>query len=222
LNRQAPQNTRSDRQKDGRKPEVPFGSPITDRKDVELMIRRAQLAILNPSVPYERFVHYKIPKEAEERPLGSIAQSAFSDNVIVLEITGKEQTDLTLVDLPGIIQNAGVNEDKNNVALIEGMVKSYIEKECLILLVITMTGKCCQPLEPRNAYETDDIQNQKAVSLARDVDPEGKRTIGVLTKVDRLQGRTESDLWLKVVKNQKDALTHGYYVNICLLSCRLG
>lgn len=58
----------------------------------------------------------------------------------------------------------------------------------------------------------DDIQNQKAALLANEVDPDGKRTIGVLTKVDTLQGR-EVDLWLKVLMNETEPLLHGYYVS---------
>lgn len=74
------------------------------------------------------------------KPLGSTKQLAFSRNVVVLEITGPNVTDLTLVDLPGIIQSVGHGEDKGNIQLVENLVKSYISKDCLILLVITMKG----------------------------------------------------------------------------------
>ena len=63
------------------------------------------------------------------------------------------------------------------------------------------------------AYHTDDIQNQTAARLARDVDPEGKRTIGVLTKVDRVQGQADTNDWMKVIQGQKHQLAHGYYVS---------
>jgi len=84
-----------------------------------------------------------------EKPLGSLKQLAFSRNVIVLEISGPDVTDLTLVDLPGIIQNVGKGEDKGNIGLVEDLVKSYISKDCLILLVLTMKGgsRSCQPTE---------------------------------------------------------------------------
>lgn len=72
--------------------------------------------------------------------MGSERQLSFSENVVVLEITGQEVTDLTLVDLPGIISNAGPNGDEKDVKLIEDMVTGYIKKDCLILLVMTMTG----------------------------------------------------------------------------------
>lgn len=78
----------------------------------------------------------------------------------------------------------------------------------------------------------DDFQNQKAVLLAKDADPDGKRTIGaldlfslsfcrsltlirilagVLTKPDTLQ-KGEHDFWLDLLENRRHHLTNGYFV----------
>ena len=77
----------------------------------------------------------------------------------------------------------------------------------------------------------DDIQNQKAVRLARQVDPHGLRTIGkfplrfivtgdmsnnlpgVLTKPDTLsRGASRMrDMWLDVLEGRDHPLKHGYY-----------
>ena len=58
----------------------------------------------------------------------------------------------------------------------------------------------------------DDLNNQKALTLAQEADPNGIRTIGILTKPDTLQsGETEE--WVKVFKNRKEVLHHGYYVS---------
>ena len=48
--------------------------------------------------------------------------------------------------------------------------------------------------------------------LARQVDPDGKRTIGVLTKVDTLRGM-ENDRWVKVLRGEREQLLHGYFVS---------
>lgn len=53
------------------------------------------------------------------------------------------------------------------------------DESCIILLAITMRGEhlfsfICLTLSAC----ADDIDNQEAVSLARKVDPEGRRTIG--------------------------------------------
>lgn len=98
------------------KPEFAFGPVLTDPNHVEAVIRRAQLAILNPAVNYQKFVMYQLPEEPEKHPLGSPKQASFSRNVIVLEISGPDVTDLTLVDLPGIIQNVAQGEDVSNIS----------------------------------------------------------------------------------------------------------
>lgn len=61
---------------------------------------------------------------------------------------------------------------------------------------------------------SDDIQNQKAALLAREVDPHGRRTIGVLTKVDTVRSKADIDIWLKVVMGLREPLAHGYYVSM--------
>ena len=119
---------------------VPFGAPITDPNEVEAALRRAQLAILNPSVPSANFVNYTLVSPEEALPLKSKKKLAFSKNVVCLSIQGPNVTDLTLLDLPGIIQSVGKNEDAGNIDLVQDLVEHYISKDCLILLVITMKG----------------------------------------------------------------------------------
>ena len=60
---------------------------------------------------------------------------------------------------------------------------------------------------------TDDIENQKAARLAKQVDPSGKRTIGVLTKPDTLTiGAVKAkENWLAVLEGRRDKTTHGYF-----------
>ena len=66
------------------------------------MIRRAQLAILNPSVPAERFVDFDTTTLSPgELPLESEKQLQFSSNVVCLDLSGPDLTDLSFIDLPG-------------------------------------------------------------------------------------------------------------------------
>ncbi|EKM52205.1 uncharacterized protein PHACADRAFT_198273 [Phanerochaete carnosa HHB-10118-sp] len=104
---------------------------------------------------------------------------AFSRNAVCMDISGPEMADLAFVDLPGIIQNAS----SDTVQLVEDLVKSHIKGNCLILVTLPMN---------------DDIENQKAMQLAKQIDPAGLRTIGVMTKPDTLPaGATKArDLWL--------------------------
>jgi hypothetical protein len=56
------------------------------------------------------------------------------------------------------------------------LVRDYIKQpDCLILVAINMAGN-----NLLIQADEDDIENQGAAKLARDVDPHGERTIGIL------------------------------------------
>ncbi|KAI0295243.1 P-loop containing nucleoside triphosphate hydrolase protein [Russula brevipes] len=155
---------------------VEFGDPIFDKTLVTERIRRAQYAILNPKAPIRFFLKASSDVLKEERQL------SFSSNSVCLDICGRDIDDLSFVDLPGLIPG-GEPRDSN---LIEQFAKSYICKEsCIILLTI--------------ACETD-FENQSAHRLASQYDPHGLRTIGVLTKPDRIP-IGEEGRWVKMIQH---------------------
>jgi hypothetical protein len=70
-----------------------------DKDQVPLILRRAQLAILNPGEEISYF------KDLDEAQCKSHRVSInFSRNTVVVEITGAD-VDVTFIDLPGIISN---------------------------------------------------------------------------------------------------------------------
>ena len=73
-----------------------------DKHQVEKILRRAQLAILNPGTPIEIF--RSVDPDAYNRPLEKI----FSKDMVVVEVNGAP-VDLTLIDLPGVIASLGQN-----------------------------------------------------------------------------------------------------------------
>jgi len=130
-------------------PKEPFGAVITDRVLLEHHVLRAQLAVLNPSIPPQRFVD-------EDIDFSGKSELSFSPDIVCLEITGPEYTDISFVDLPGtppksklqhtsllivptgLIRNVGTSGDPENIQLIENLATSYIEKDnCIILMTIT-------------------------------------------------------------------------------------
>ncbi|CAL1698678.1 unnamed protein product [Somion occarium] len=163
---------------------------LTDKTDVELALRRAQFWILNP----KDSMNHILSLSMEELRAPRENALAYSRNVVCLDISGPELTDLSFVDLPGIIQNA----ENHLVQLVEELVLSYIRGNCLVLITMPMS---------------DDIENQKAVRLAKQVDPYGDRTIGVLTKPDTLtEGAIKMrNLWLDIIEGHRHTLKHGYY-----------
>ncbi|KAI0295255.1 P-loop containing nucleoside triphosphate hydrolase protein [Russula brevipes] len=166
---------------DGSTYEVPFGSTITEKSEVTERIRRAQRTILSPSVPRDNFLS---GAESDLPP----SEKSFSPNCIVLQISGPDITDLNFIDLPGLF----VGGDETEMQLIRDLAISYMKRpSCIILLTV--------------ACETDFV-NQGAHRLAQEYDPSGERTIGVLTKPDRIPP-TEEENWLPLVRGEKEDTT---------------
>jgi len=69
----------------------------TLNEEVPHILRRAQLAILNPNTDVSHFI-----KLDEEQCTAHVRQQNFSRNTVVMEISGAE-VDVTFIDLPGII-----------------------------------------------------------------------------------------------------------------------
>ncbi|KAF8181827.1 P-loop containing nucleoside triphosphate hydrolase protein [Pholiota molesta] len=167
-----------------------FGDIIYDKAKVEERIRRAQRAILSPHKSRESFLGDLITADTVD-PL----QLKFSMNCVTLQISGPDVADLSFCDLPGLIASVSGGTD-NSIALVENLVTSYIRKpSCIILLTV--------------ACETD-FENQGAHRLAKQYDPQGKRTIGVLTKPDRIPVGEENS-WLPFIRDEKEQLENNWF-----------
>ncbi|KAI0925224.1 hypothetical protein AcW1_007088 [Taiwanofungus camphoratus] len=167
----------------------PFGEAIFDKAEVEERIRRAQRAILNPSRDARHFLTGQ-----DEDP--SVPDLSFSMSYVSLHISSSDVEDLSFVDLPGLIASVGEGGNSGDIDLVKRLVTTYISKpSCIILLTV--------------ACETD-FENQAAHHLAKVHDPSGKRTIGVLTKPDRIPPG-EEDRWLRFIKNEYEPLDNGWF-----------
>lgn len=98
---------------------------------------------------------------------------------------------LTLIDLPGLTKVATEGQPESIAQDIENMVRLYVEKPNCIILAIS----------PAN----QDIATSDAIKLARDVDPTGERTFGVLTKLDLMDKGTDA---LDVLEGRAYKLQH--------------
>lgn len=70
-----------------------FGSPIEDRAAVEIRIRQAQEALLNPDTELDTFLTSRVASKA--------SALRFTRNSVVVDIKGQGVDDLAFVDLPG-------------------------------------------------------------------------------------------------------------------------
>lgn len=113
---------------------ISFGSPITSKSQVEDRIRRAQRAILNPSKDHKTYLNQDdLPDETEV---------SFSKNYVSLEISGPELTDLSFVDLPGLIASVGTGGNARDIELVKSLITAYIEKpSCVILLTVACESR---------------------------------------------------------------------------------
>ena len=90
---------------------------------------------------------------------------------IILTIFSSDCPDLTIIDLPGItrIPLRGSDQTQDIEAVTKQMAASYCEDERTIILCVI----------PAN----QDTSTSDALQMARQMDKEGKRTLGVITKV---------------------------------------
>lgn len=100
-----------------------------------------------------------------------------SPQPINLRIFSPNVLTLTLVDLPGLTKVPVGDQPKDIEKQIRDMILKYITKPNSIILAVTGANT--------------DLANSDGLKLARDVDPEGLRTIGVLTKVDLMDQGTD-------------------------------
>jgi GTPase SAR1 family protein len=170
---------------------------VSDKSELEEVLRWAQIALLNPSQDYHAF----IPGS------GMIAQNGlkndykheadFSPNIVAIEISGPRLPALSFYDLPGIFVSAATKEEQYLIKVFENLAEKYIKHEnALIILAMTMAN------DPGLSKTSAIIDQHKAE----------KRTIGVLTMPDRLQkGSTHMD-FDAILKGTKHPLPRGYFV----------
>uniref|UniRef100_A0A665VXD9 Interferon-induced GTP-binding protein Mx n=1 Tax=Echeneis naucrates TaxID=173247 RepID=A0A665VXD9_ECHNA len=152
---------------------------------------------------YGEFLHCKgkkftdfdeIRKEIEaetSRLIGS--KKGISPVPINLRIHSPHVLNLTLVDLPGITKVPVGDQPADIEYQIRDMIMQYICNENCLILAVT----------PANT----DLANSDALKLAKDVDPQGQRTIGVITKLDLMDDGTDAR---EILENRLLPLRRGY------------
>lgn len=105
-----------------------------------------------------------------------------TDKPINLKIFSPNVVNLTLIDLPGITRNPVGDQPQNIEEILRNMVVRYIREPSCIIMAVTAANT--------------DLALSDAIQLAKEYDPSGERTIGVITKVDIMdQGTDASDIF---------------------------
>ncbi|KAF8930138.1 vacuolar protein sorting-associated protein 1 [Haplosporangium gracile] len=129
-----------------------------------------------PGVKYSDFnlIREEIVRDTE---LKTGKNAGISPLPINLRVYSPNVLTLTLVDLPGLTRLPVGDQPKDIERQIKDMIVKYITKPNAIILAVTAANT--------------DLANSDGLKLARDVDPEGARTIGVLTKIDLMDAGTD-------------------------------
>lgn len=169
--------------------------PDVDRSEVD----RARFARFPETVRGETDLGV-IVKRAEQMiwPHGQSANSASKDT-LTLDFSGPKKDYLTLVDLPGIIHsNAGnVMGDEEVVAIRELAIHYMKNPRSIILAVISAAN---------------DLNLQMVSTMARQIDPKGMRTLGVITKPDRIDSPESEAQFIQLARNKIVKFDLGWHV----------
>jgi hypothetical protein len=129
----------------------------------------------------------------------SIQSPAFARDTLSVEIEGPFRPQLTLVDLPGLIQTQTKGVTKADVDLVAEITDHYISQPRTICLAVVSA--------------TNDYANQGILTKVRKVDPEGERTLGIITKPDRLSaGSGMEKAFLNLARNEDIFFKLGWHV----------
>ncbi|XP_026057819.1 interferon-induced GTP-binding protein Mx3-like isoform X2 [Carassius auratus] len=157
------------------------------------------------SAPKEKKIEFADPSLVEECVAEAQNELAgkgvgICDELITLEIISPDVCDLTLIDLPGIARVPVEGQPEDIGKQIKRLIMKYIKKRETINLVVV----------PCNI----DIATTEALKMAQKVDPEGKRTVAILTKPDLIDKGTEKSV-LAIVHNKVIPLRKGYIMVKC-------
>ncbi|XP_049981470.1 dynamin-2 [Alexandromys fortis] len=175
---------------------LPRGSGIVTRRPLILQL-------IFSKTEYAEFLHCKSKKftdfdevrqeiEAEtDRVTGT--NKGISPVPINLRVYSPHVLNLTLIDLPGITKVPVGDQPPDIEYQIKDMILQFISRESSLILAVT----------PANM----DLANSDALKLAKEVDPQGLRTIGVITKLDLMDEGTDAR---DVLENKLLPLRRGY------------
>ncbi|XVE93603.1 hypothetical protein REPUB_Repub01dG0208600 [Reevesia pubescens] len=167
---------------------LPRGSDICTRRPLVLQLLQTKRKPDGSEEEYGEFLHLpgkrfhdfsEIRREIQaetDREAGG--NKGVSDKQIRLKIFSPNVLDITLVDLPGITKVPVGDQPSDIEARIRTMIMSYIKQPSCLILAVT----------PANS----DLANSDALQIAGNADPDGYRTIGIITKLDIMDRGTDA------------------------------
>nr|GMD13722.1 dynamin-related protein 1C [Ipomoea batatas] len=190
---------------------LPRGSGIVTRRPLVLQLHKTEGGAEYAEflhAPKKRFSDFATVRQeiADETDRITGKTKQISNVPIHLSIYSPNVVNLTLIDLPGLTKVAVEGQPDSIVEDIEGMVRSYVEKGDNLFMserlrvssaLTSINAHIRGPLEIKRDMimlktSNQDIATSDAIKLAREVDPSGERTFGVLTKLDLMDQGTNA------------------------------
>lgn len=107
---------------------------------------------------------------------------------LVIEYSGPTRPHLTLVDLPGLVKNENTVQSASDIEAIEALTDHYMKSSRTVILAV-VGGSI-------------DYAQATILKKVRQYDPDGSRTIGVLTKPDTAIKEGLDGFFLELVNNK--------------------
>uniref|UniRef100_A0A7N6A2C0 Dynamin-1-like protein n=1 Tax=Anabas testudineus TaxID=64144 RepID=A0A7N6A2C0_ANATE len=120
----------------------------------------------------------KTNEENAETERMSGNNKGISDEPIHLKIFSPHVVNLTLVDLPGITKVPVGDQPRDIEIQIRELILKYISNPNSIILAVTAANT--------------DMATSESLKVAREVDPDGRRTLAVVTKLDLMDAGTDA------------------------------
>ena len=177
---------------------LPRGDGVVTRRPLEL-----RLCHINEGQPWAvfeerkniKFTDFNKVRETIEALTDEICKTEKNivDKPIVLNVYSPTCPDLTLIDLPGITRVPIGGQPKNIEEITKNMAKRYCDDPLTIILCVIAANS--------------DIATSDGLKMAKEIDVNGVRTLGVLTKLDIMDKGTDAG---KALRNEEIPLKLGY------------
>lgn len=158
----------------------------------------------------ERLSRFRVEVDIASPNLGSVVDKAketmglsetkvFSTDTLRVELCGPSQPHLTMVDLPGLFRAGNKDQSVDDAETVRKMVRNYMKRPRSIILAVVSAKS--------------DFSLQEVTELARELDPKGTRTLGLITKPDTLDAGSDSEVsYLKMAQNKDVVFRLGWHV----------
>lgn len=158
---------------------LPRGDGVVTRRPLELRLNHIDSG--EPWAVFDekknmKFTDFNKVRETIEALTDSVCKIGKNivDVPIVLNVYSKTCPDLTLIDLPGITRVPVEGQPPNIEEITTNMAIRYCKDELTIILCVIASNA--------------DISTSDGLKIAKIIDTKGERTIGVLTKLDIMDG----------------------------------